>query len=362
MTIPRPIVPNPRTATRLSSLGTNPLVIIAFGLSVIPLRKKVLMLPLASFERTTSTKFFLLDLQPLGERYLEPLVHRVEGQHGTRKLPPPRRLEDPRLRHLGDGIDLGEVLDGPFQVGLSRDDLLEEGLRRRKEVAPGGDQPVDDSQLQRLRRGQHRPLQDQLDGRVADEPGQALRPAGAGKEPHVDLGQADQGGLPLLGDPPRAGQRELQAAAEAVAVNGRDPGDGQGGQPVEGAVEKIHRLVHPVGGLDLGDQLQVGAGEEGLRLSRDEDEPADPLRGFQLLRSPSKLRKASSVQVFIVSPTTSKVMTPTPVASTTMLNTLPMTYLLIDVVIQYLFGCIKPYRDQRESCQGENNIWHGRLS
>ncbi len=72
MAIPRPIVPKPRTIARFSALGWNPLVIMALGLSVIPLMKKVLMLPLACFVRTTSTKFAFSSSNPCSSEIFRP--------------------------------------------------------------------------------------------------------------------------------------------------------------------------------------------------------------------------------------------------------------------------------------------------
>ena len=179
--------------------------------------------------------FFYLD--PLGKRSFQPLVHRFEGKHRRRELTPFSRLEYPRLRRLCDGIDLGEILDRPFQIRLSRNDLFKEGLRRHQKVAVRGNQPVDNPHLVGLRGRQHRPLQDQFESAITDQPGQALRPSGAGKQADIALRQADESRLPLLGDPPGAGEGEFQAASEAVAVDGRNGGNAQGAQTVEGGVK-----------------------------------------------------------------------------------------------------------------------------
>src|SRR5207245_3526619 len=67
------------------------------------------------------------------------------------------------------------------------------------------------------------------------EPGQPLRPAGPGKEPECHLGQADAIGA-LGGDPEVAAERDLKAAAEAMAIDRRD-------DDLWDRLELPHRLV-----------------------------------------------------------------------------------------------------------------------
>src|SRR5262249_4317769 len=72
----------------------------------------------------------------------------------------------------------------------------------------------------------------------ADEPRQALRAADAGEETELHLGEAEHG-LGIVAAHPRAAtERELEAAAQAGAVDGGDDGH----QPAE-IFETLQRLL-----------------------------------------------------------------------------------------------------------------------
>ena len=182
-------------------------------------------------------------------------------------------------RHLGNGVDLREIMRGPLQVGCTRVDFLNELFRLGQEVAVRGNQAVHDARFECRGRGHHRPLQDHLQGGIADQSGQALRAATAGEQADVAFRQADQRRFPLLGDTGRAGQRKLQTAPQAVAVDGRNGGEGEGIEPREGSMEQVQYLADLLRLFDVGDHLQVCAGEEVVRLAGDEDQALEP-RGF----------------------------------------------------------------------------------
>ena len=63
----------------------------------------------------------------------------------------------------------------------------------------------------------------------------------------------------LRRQPEVAGQRQLAASAQGVAVEGRDRGPGDGGQRVQGAPEAASDLGRPLRPAEL---LDVGAGGE----------------------------------------------------------------------------------------------------
>ncbi len=87
------------------------------------------------------------NFQTFVEGDFKPPVHGIQSQHGTRDLAALGGLEYPLLCHVRHGIDLGEILGRPLQVGLASEDLRQELLRLRQEVSTGRDQPVDDAHL-----------------------------------------------------------------------------------------------------------------------------------------------------------------------------------------------------------------------
>ena len=88
------------------------------------------------------------------------------------------------------------------------------------------DQPVHEPDAERFV-GVHRAAgQDHLQrARLADRARQALRAAVAGDQPELDLGQSHL--RVARGEAERAGERQLEAAAESVAVDDRDRRHGQ---------------------------------------------------------------------------------------------------------------------------------------
>ena len=97
--------------------------------------------------------------------------------------------------------------------------------------------------------------------------GQPLRAAAAGDDAEQDLGLAEHG--PLGRDAEVARQRQLAPAAEGVAADGGDHEPGDGGDGVEGVVERWRRSpAASSGAAELGD---VGAGGEDPLAAGDDD-------------------------------------------------------------------------------------------
>ena len=116
-------------------------------------------------------------------------------------------------------------------------DAAGKGDRGRGQIALGD--LVDDAVRKRFRRPDRLAGDDHLQRLLrSDQARQALRAAGAGQEAELDLGQADA--RRRGSDPEMAGERQLEAAAERGAVQGRDD-----------------RLRHR---LDRGDDLARGSG------------------------------------------------------------------------------------------------------
>jgi len=224
----------------------------------------------------------LFDLQPCRQGNLEAFLDGIQGQHGGGQLPAPGGLEDSLPGQRGDFVNLGKIMLRPLQRRSAGDYLLNERLGRAEQIGVRREEAVHDPQLHRLGRGQHRPFEDQFEGGIADQPGEALGAAAAGKEADVALRQADKSGLPLFGDPGRAGQGELQAAAEAVAVNGRQHRQIQIVQLPERPVEEFENFPHRRRRLDIGDHLEIRPGKEIIRFPGDEDDSFEARRFRQL--------------------------------------------------------------------------------
>ncbi|KAG0776334.1 hypothetical protein G6F22_012643 [Rhizopus arrhizus] len=121
--------------------------------------------------------------------------------------------------------------------------------------------------------GLHRPAgQDEFErAPFAHQPGQALRPAVAGNEAQLDLGQAHAGCG--RGDAEGAGQRQLQAAAEGIAVDHGNRGDAQLADALEHFLAQAgaFMLVAQRASHQLRD---VGPGAEGLGAGACDDQSA----------------------------------------------------------------------------------------
>ena len=96
-----------------------------------------------------------------------------------------------------------------------------------------------------------------------------------GEDAELHLGEAEPRPLLAIGDAPVAGERQFEAAAEAIAVDRRDHGDGK---PLD-AVEQLERLPDHLLDLGLGvealELADVGAGDEAPLLGAHDDEALD---------------------------------------------------------------------------------------
>ena len=150
---------------------------------------------------------------------------RTDFDAGRDRAQPPRALRR-GVSRAGEarrvGARGGEPVLAVAHAGeraLLGDDLAGEGDRLLDDVA--GDDRVDDAVLLQLLDRRRVAGEDELERPFRpDEPRQALRAAGAGQEPELDLGQADAGARRR--DAVMAAERELEAAAERRAVQRGD--------------------------------------------------------------------------------------------------------------------------------------------
>ena len=111
--------------------------------------------------------------------------------------------------------------------------------------------------------------------RAPIEPGQPLAAAGAGDQAELHLGETELGLGMVGGDAVGAGERELEAAAETGAVDRGDDRLGQGLDPAHHLLPlEAQPLRFGLGG-ERGELLDVGAGDEGVGLARDQHHRAD---------------------------------------------------------------------------------------
>jgi hypothetical protein len=119
-------------------------------------------------------------------------------------------------------------------------------------------------------------------GRCADQPGQAHAAAPARIDAQLDLRQRDARRRIVGGHPMAAGEGEFGAAAHAVAMDGRDGGTAEFGQPLEHllpAPERVGDRALRVEGLEFAD---VGPGDEAGRLGRTDDQAFRRVQGEAL--------------------------------------------------------------------------------
>jgi len=148
----------------------------------------------------------------------------------------------------------GRHLERPFERRSLRYDLRDDtGLPRLVGAEPLGEQ----EELLRARR--------------SEQSGHAMQPAGAGEDAEGNLGEAEDRGL--VRDPEVERQRELECAAEAVAVDGRDRRLRQSSELLVDTTRLVvvaeHVLRRAV--LELGD---VRAGRERPSFAGDDDRTA----------------------------------------------------------------------------------------
>ena len=163
--------------------------------------------------------------------------------------------------------------------------LLQHGLARGPaESVAGRHQLIDEADGLGRARAQHAPGEHRGHGvhRAGglDRPHRAVQ---SGEDAELDLGKAEPRPLLAVGDAPIAGQRQLEPAAEAIAVNGGDHGHRQ---PVD-AVDQLERLLHHLGDLGLGVEAlelpDIGAGDEARLLAAHQHQALDLAFGCRVL-------------------------------------------------------------------------------
>jgi hypothetical protein len=147
--------------------------------------------------------------------------------------------------------------------------------RRRAEDA-GRHQLVHQPQTERLGAALALAGEDQAERRArADEPGQPLAAAGARDEAQLHLGEPELGLGMIGGDTIVARERQLEAAAQAGAV---DRGDDRLGQRLHPAHHLLPLEAQPLRralGSEPRELLDVGTGDEVVGLARDEHRGPD---------------------------------------------------------------------------------------
>ncbi len=111
-----------------------------------------------------------------------------------------------------------------------------------------------------------------------DQTGKALTSAGAGDESELDFGQTELRFRVVGSDAIMAGERQLEAAAETGAVDGRDHRFGEGLDAAHQLLALEAQSLRRGACRERRELVDVGAGDEGVRLARDEH--GGPDRGF----------------------------------------------------------------------------------
>ena len=145
------------------------------------------------------------------------------------------------------------------QLGQLRDELVHGGVE-----LGGGHHPRDEPERERLLRADAAAAHDRvLRPREADQPDEALRPAAARDHPELHLGEGE---LDVVGrDAEVAGERELEADAEGVALQLRDhrlrAALRRGDVPVQ-ARELLRARLEEAGDVAAGGERPAGAGDD----------------------------------------------------------------------------------------------------
>ena len=144
---------------------------------------------------------------------------------------------------------------------------------------------VDQPDLERLLRADVLPRQDHVQRCLQpDGAWQPLRASRTGEQADLHLRKREDC-LRVVGrDAPCAGQGRFESAAEARAVYGGDNGCAKGFEPVEQRVTLATHRFRLRGGLPFEELLDVGAGDERVRLATDQDSGADGRVGLELLK------------------------------------------------------------------------------
>ena len=158
----------------------------------------------------------------------------------------------------------------------------ERRLARHREQDRRRHHLVDDPGLLRLRRPEGAAGQDQVEGPgETDEPGHALRPAGPGEEAELHLGKPESRPRVVRGHAVAAGQRGLEAAAQAGAVDGRDHRHAHALEAIEHGLPRARQGLALERAPDRGEVLDVGARDEVVGLAALEHDGADALVGLE---------------------------------------------------------------------------------
>ena len=216
--VPAPITPNLSDRQYRSILGhVGDLPDLAFGKEHVALGARL-------FGRDEVEERLPLELHALVERQVHRDLHRAQ-----RRLPGLEAAEFLRIvaAHLLENLRVAACrLDLLVQiVGLARKQVRVDDLARKAERAfaqlPFLDQCVDHTPLQRLLRRERSAGEDDVERLFdASQARQALRTAGAGNEPELDLGQTEFRRWDR--NPVMAHQRYFETAAQRGAVDGGD--------------------------------------------------------------------------------------------------------------------------------------------
>ncbi len=235
--MPPPIVPAPTTAARVMScagvsLGmSGNLRDLAFGEEEIAERARLVREDAVGEELALTPGS---GLEVHGDRGFDP-VDRGEGR--ARAAGRPGKCRARRLTGGEAGVAVGDLVlevARPPRRTAGPDEGGGTGNRALKQVAV--DDEIDDAVGQRARGCERLALGAELEGEARPaQPGQPLRPAGAGNDPEQHFGLADLGAR--HGDAVMAGHRELETAAKRVAVNRGDERLGRIFERLESRVE-----------------------------------------------------------------------------------------------------------------------------
>ena len=256
--MPLPMVPAPITApSRMSRVAMS--LPMPGTRAICRSAKKRWRNAAASGERTCASKTSYSLARPLVEGELHRRLHALDARVGRAHAAGAaldllaHRIEDPGIvepdlavAHPRVGTAAGGTL------GREVDRLVEEILLHR---------PVHEPQSGRLRAGYGRSAQDHLERfRRTHQARQALRAARPGRHADLHLGLAEAGirGAHAV----VAGHRELEPAAEGVAVDGRD-------HRLRAGFAFVNRIAEVGLALRPGAQaLDVRAGDEGAPAAR----------------------------------------------------------------------------------------------
>ena len=167
-----------------------------------------------------------------------------------------------RSFHSGTDFDL-RLRSTAFRATQRRFDLL-------------GDQLVDEPHAARGRGADHRARQHRC---MADEraglPDRARRAVEAREDAELHLGEAEPGGVIARGDAVMAGERQLEPAAQAEAVDAAHHRHRHALDAVEIGIDARDVVDDLALARELIELAHVGADDEALLLAGDEDEAAD---------------------------------------------------------------------------------------